>query len=311
MNNKFADISAYLSNRFNAQLRGRNWRFPCPFCNDSKDHFGVDLEKGVTHCFKCDYSATIVKFISDAEDLTFAGVHKLLQKYVGVKPIAPRRKRSVGSRFNAKIGSRYIPLCDCETSYTRSLAFSYLKKRGLTEKDILLWGLGLSKEDRYLGRIIIPFFENDKVVYFVARRFIGGGPKYINPPEDEVLVGKSELLYNLDIASMYDEITICEGVFDVFAVGHSSVAMLGKSISDIQISKLITSGCKGVTIMLDADAKKEAYELASVLSNILPTKIALLQSGDPASCRASLGNVEKGDYDLPAHVSSVIRKFKG
>lgn len=311
MNHSFLDISEYLIERFGAKLRRDNWRFDCPFCSDDKSHFGVSLEKERTHCFKCEYKSGIIKFICDVEGVNYTGAVKILRKYGRRRSIKRSQTLRKGSRFNAEILPRYTPLLDlCDSSRGARIAQRYLLKRGFFDEDILQYQLGLSTEDKLAGRIIIPFFERGQFIYYVARSFMGASPKYINPNEKKLGIGKAEILFNIDTAREAEEIYICEGVFDAIAVGTFAVAILGKSLSDDQAYKLISTGCKSVTVMLDSDAKSEAFQIGAKLQSFVNVKVALIKKGDPASNRTSLGEVEKVCYDLPAHVESRIGKFK-
>ena len=64
---------------------------------------------------------------------------------------------------------------------------------------------------------------------------------------------------------------------------------------------------KQVNIMLDADAQKEAFALAAILSEVFPTKVTLYKRGDPADNRAAApDNKEEVQYSFRAYVQNKI-----
>jgi len=309
------DISGYLVNRFGAVYRNENWRMNCPFCSDNQERLGISIEKSVAHCFKCGYTSSAVNFVKQAEDVSLSEAYKIIYEYAKITPKSIYRAEPTRRRLKPKLQS-YVPLRKSTRPFTtESLARKYLMtNRRMTSREIKLWQIGLSNDKAYLGRVIIPFIENKKWRYFTARKFLGGGPKYLNPPKGMFEDGKSDLLYNISIASKYDEVIIVEGVFDVFATGFNAVAISGKNLSDVQFSKLILSGFKKATIMLDSDAKEEAYEMASRIDEIIPTNIINIKKGDPASNRDPLGgNIHKGRperFKLSSYLRKKIGKFR-
>ena len=283
------DISGYLIVKFKADYRNNNWRFDCPFCGDSKQRFSVSVEKGVVHCWRCNYVNSILGFVSDNESVGIAESFRIVKKYDSVS-----KPRAVIAESNTARRSQKIPgYCPILFGTIRGpmerLAISYLLNRGLSNEEIKYWKLGISRDFEYSGRIISPFIEQGRICYFVARKFIGPGPKYKNPPLSGWGYGKAELLFNYaSAAKSADEgITIVEGVYDVYATGRKSIAILGKVASPVQISKIIMMNPASINIMLDSDAVQEAYKLAEVFGEIFPTKIIIYKSGDPADNRAA------------------------
>ena len=279
---KPADISGYLVNRFKAEYRNANWRFDCPLCGADKKRFSVSLTKGVCHCWKCNYTKSLLGFVCDVESVTLAESFRIVQKYGSVRtPRVPKVHLPLPESKQDIPG--YVRLGDVSQSDVLGrLAKSYLKKRGLNEEDTRYWELGISTRDEYTGYIISPIREFGRLRYFVSRKFIGPGTKYRNPPLSEWGLGASELVFNLDSAVREcGGVTIVEGVYDVYATGRRAAALLGKHASDMQISKIIMANPKSIEIMLDADAKDDAFELASRFEGIVPVTVTILKSGDP------------------------------
>ena len=140
-----------------------------------------------------------------------------------------------------------------------------------------------------MGRLILPVFEKGRLVYYTGRTLIGQGKKYYNPTN--VVKGKSEFLFNLDVAEKYKNVVVDEGFFDSVRVGDNSVALLGNSISDVQLEKLLLAGFEKICVCLDAEARKEGIQLALKLQQHFETWIVFLPKNDPdVALREAQGN---------------------
>jgi len=108
-------------------------------------------------------------------------------------------------------------------------------------------------------------------------------PKYFTSPG----FPKGRVFFNWDVAIQHDILVVCEGVFDVFAVGGCGIAALGKSLHDQQIQLLKNSG-KHVVLLLDEDAAEEAMKLRAELITSVPVTLVTLPDGQDA------GDMERG-----------------
>jgi len=288
-----SNIGKYLQRRFGAKLKNGNWRFNCPFCSDERERFGVEPEKGVVHCFKCDYSNTIRGFIYDVWKMLGKEMNETMAGIGGVEldvaldsmwPVDRMMPEAVRAREITKIIPGFKPLS--KRTNNVSSAFNYLvRNRRLSEADIRFWMLGTCELPEYTPFIIIPFLDEwEKVYYFVARRYFGTvEPKYKNPPKGMFNIGKASLMFNSYQASHYPTIVICEGVFDAMAVGPNAVALLGKSLSRAQlmmISRMHKS--KRVVVYLDGDAESQAWDIAKQIQSIgdKDVRIVIPRAGD-------------------------------
>ena len=308
------DISSWLVTKFKAELINDNWQFNCPFCNDSKNHMGYHVEKSVVNCFKCSYSNSIINFMMEIEDKTVGEVWQIIKTM-------PRIDRYQQTRYKPSIlkddltASKHllykpITKSNLNGSYTVKIALRYLKKRNIHINDVERWGLGLSDNPMYQDRIIIPFIEDGKLIYFQARTIKHNNKmKYLFPPNNTFSVGKSDLLYNIGMASRFDEVNIVEGVFDVYGAGKNSVAILGKKMSNTQIAKLLYTGFKRVKIIFDSGdiEYKAAIELAGQLNELIPTKIVRLRKGDPSSNKG-ISNSTTKNYSFKEHLRMKMSK---
>ena len=188
------DISSYLIDTFRAELVRENWRFACPFCGDEGDHMGVSLYKGTVHCFRCDYANSVLGFLCDYEVKTPGQIYRMLRQYPLITIRKPRRTEPKGRRFRLRdIG--YRALSEKGRDRLWWLGKAYAEKRGLTAEDIRKYRLGVAEGDDYFGRLIVPCFEDKKLVYFVGRKLTGPGPKYKNPSKEVTGYGSSRKRY--------------------------------------------------------------------------------------------------------------------
>lgn len=300
MSRKQINISGYLVRQFGAEFRSENWRFDCPLCGADRQRFTVSTVKQVVHCWKCDYTNSLLGFVGDIESVSLSDAFRIISKYKIVKTERKNitRNKIKTPRITRSIDSFRLFTSIQQPSKVESIGFRYLKKRGLSARDIRFWSLGLT--DELPGHIISPIIENNRVIYYIARKFLGAGPKYNNPSLEEWGVGKSELLYNYNVAlkRAHKGINIVEGVYDVYATGKSSIALLGKVPSEFQLSKIIMMNPSSINIMLDSgDEEKDcAFEIANRLGDLFPIKITLYKSGDPAENQVANSNKEEVQY---------------
>jgi len=175
--------------------------------------------------------------------------------------------------------SNFIPVIPA-TGWSSNRTLKYLKGRGFTEQQVIQYQLLCDPIGDYINRVIVPFFEDNKPVYFQARDITGLAELKVLNPQAKSDVGKSCFLFNLDQARDHDSVIICEGWASAMSAGYNSVAISGKVASDRQKS-LLKRYWKKYLIMLDADAKKEALALACELIPYGTVDLVLLGDGDP------------------------------
>lgn len=127
---------------------------------------------------------------------------------------------------------------------------SYLKKRGFdidylwTEFHLTYTGATQVKKEKELSfdkRIIIPFQNYaGELVYFQARDYTGDQMRWLNPKNEKVIWGKSEVVYNEQALYIFEDVFVCEGAADVWEMQHA-VGVAGKQPSPRQLS-ILTRG---------------------------------------------------------------------
>ena len=232
---------------------GNNFKARCPFHNEKTPSFFVSPDRGSYYCFGCQAKGDIFTFVQEFESIDFVGALKLLADKAGItiEQFAPKvdDKRE-----------RIFLLLEASTLFleknlsTEEIPLEYLKKRGLTEKDIKDWRIGFVRDewrsiyehlkskgftddemlragmiktegqntyDRFRGRIMFPIFDTAGRVIAFSGRILhddGKSAKYLNSPQTEVF-DKSKTLYGLDRAKhsirKFDFSILVEGQMDI------------------------------------------------------------------------------------------------
>lgn len=241
----------------------------CPECGEHK--FGVNLQHDRSNCFKCGYKEKPISIIKNNENLSnqvdlMSYIEKLDSTKIYEPPIEAKELREgvqLPEGFTMLDSDGLLP----------KLARKYLKKRGFNIKELIDAGFGVCTEGKYFGYIIMPFYQNNELIYFNARRLLGTGPKFNTPEIEEFGLGKNMMIYNIDALKYYKRIFLVESVTNARTIGDNSIATGGKAISDWQINIIIKSPIEKVIIGLDKDGIKQAIELAYRLINYKKVKV--------------------------------------
>jgi DNA primase len=242
---------------------GTNYSYNCPFCNHYKPKLEINFqenEEGVNHwhCWVCNKKGK--KLVSLFKAVS-APDHKIqeLKNYVKIS-----YQEEHGVKVEAlALPKEYKTLHDASSSeVTVRQALRYLKERGITPTDIKRYSLGYCESGRYKDMIIIPSYDENGVLnYFVGRNFGPGDIKYKNPQASKNIIG-FDLLINWD-----SPIILCEGTFDAMAIKRNAIPLLGKTLPEKLMKKIVSSSVKQIFIALDNDALKQAIQYCETLLN--------------------------------------------
>ena len=243
---------------------GKNYIGFCPFHSNTRTPaFVVFPETQSWRCFgQCNEGGDLFGFVMKKEGWDFSETLKYLADKAGIvlKPMTPEVEAH--QEVNVQISQM---LEDCVTYYRQQMletspgkvAQAYLRKRGLTDETIKIWGLGYAlggwndladqlkrkgyKEalilaggmltegdegrtyDKFRNRLMFPIRDTyGKMVGFGGRVLDPNDvPKYMNSPRTD-LFDKGRLLYGLDMARQSirrnDQAVIVEGYMDVIGL---------------------------------------------------------------------------------------------
>lgn len=260
-NNLNHKLHTYFLERLHLKPYRNNWlKGDCPFCGKEMK-FGINLISNKSNCFSCGPHGKALKVIAEVEQLeTFHEVIQLIKGLESTDYLVTTPKKVI-ERAQVQLPESFT-LMGLGDSILGRAARSYMKKRGFKIDDLMFKGIGYCTEGDYFGRIILPYYQQGKLVYYTGRTFIDTGEKFKNPRLDALGIGKSQLIYNLDALAIHSHIRIAESIMNCETMGDNCIGIGGKKISEYQFNALIKSPCKMVTILLDPDAATEAYKLA-------------------------------------------------
>ena len=124
---------------------GLYWKGQCPFHSEKTASFTVSPHKEIFYCFGCHVGGDVVAFIARIEQCsqTEAAKH-LIERYQIELPSTLANDMGTSNDES----KRYYQICEavaqwCHAQLLKSAdAFSYLSKRGITQKNIANFTLG-------------------------------------------------------------------------------------------------------------------------------------------------------------------------
>lgn len=247
----------------------------CPDCGKYK--FGVNIATGRANCFSCGNKYNPLKVIMAVENLsTKPEVYKLLGNFEGIDflEVAPE----IRDIIKVKLPESF-KLLSIGNSHLGNMARNYMIHRGFNIDKLSALGVGYCTKGTYSGFIIFPFYQNNKIIYFIGRRFIQMGEKFQNPSVDDFGIGKSMITYNIDSLAIYNTVAMVESITNCLTWGHNAIATLGKKASAYQISTIIRSPVKSVIIGYDDDAMADAIKVALTLVQYKRVKVLKFPTG--------------------------------
>jgi len=242
-----------------------NYAFKCPFCTHHKNKLEVSLRttakrENFWHCWVCGAKGktllTLFKKIKAPQD-------KINELNILIVPSKKQEHVEIGTlELPKEFISLTTPVEDKIAQIEAKHALKFLKKRNITQNDIIKYNIGFCKEGKYEYRVIIPSYdENGKLNYFIARDYKEPSlQKYKNPPASAKDVIGFELYINWDAP-----IILVEGIFDALTIKRNVIPLFGKVLHSKLMQKLVKSSVDRIYIALDNDARKDALKQAETL----------------------------------------------
>lgn len=241
-----------------------NYAYHCPFCNHHKPKLEINFsenDKGENpwHCWTCNKKGKSLVTL-------FKAIHADPDKIKELKPYLKISSSDITQIKSSilKLPKEFKPLINIsDNDIVGKHALNYVKKRGITEDDILKYNIGYCEGGKYNNMIIVPSYDsNGNLNYFTARNFDKNSTlKYKNPDVSRDII-PFELFINWEVP-----LILCEGMFDAIAIKRNVIPLLGKNIQSNLMKKIVTSVVKKIYIALDKDALKEALQFCEQLIN--------------------------------------------
>lgn len=255
-----------------------NITFFCPICKHHKKKLEVNLitnsaKENPWHCWTC---------TPEFKGKTIKSLFKKLGVYDSKKDELNRIIKPNQREFTAETQEELILPKEFKSlenpTPDSQFALKYLKERKITKDDIIKYNIGFCPSGPHHDRIIIPSYdEKGNLNYYISRSFNSSLLNYKNPKVSKDIIG-FEFFINWEMP-----IILCEGVFDAMAIKRNAIPLLGKTISNELMKKLVTSKVKKIYIALDKDAMKQAIKHAEhLLNNNKEVYLVELDDKDPS-----------------------------
>ena len=267
-------LNAYFQKKLGMYDYNKGWlKGDCPSCGEHK--FGIHLGVDRSNCFKCGFKLKPLDLVMKMEKLDrYKDLYVILNNLTGIKYyeealdnyepvkelVLPEGYKNIRSG-NSRLGKA---------------ARRYVKKRGFNVNELSLAGFGYGTKGKYFGYLIMPYYQDNKLIYFTTRLFIGNGPKFNNPPAEDYGIGKNSIIYNRDALYIYDRIFLVESITNARTIGDNSIGIGGKVLSSKQFNEIIKSPCSKITIGLDRDAIQYSIDLAFRLIDYKKVKVIIM-----------------------------------
>jgi DNA primase len=239
---------------------GNNVAFFSPFTSHYKPKLEIDINtnhngENAWHCW-----------ISDKKGRSISSLFKQMglpkEKFDQLNRIIEstryRNKETTQHVEIISLPEEYSPLWNKKNTPDYKNAIHYLASRGITIFDIIRYRIGYCESGRYSGKIIIPSYDSaGQLNYFVSRAYYKADTqKHKNPQISKDIIG-FEMFIN-----WAEPIILCEGSFDAIAIKRNAIPLFGKIIQPALQKKIIEERVRNIYICLDADALKNAIQIA-------------------------------------------------
>ena len=258
--------------------QGKNIQVRCPVCNpdNNKLKLSICLETWVCHCWVCNIKGKTPQHIIK----NYCGSQ--LSEEFKTKFNVECNKANIeeNKEVDVTFPQKFIFLGQY-SSNTKDLdardCISYLKSRGVNDKEIWKHKIGFFRSGKYRRRVVFPSLDVEgKLNYFVARSIDKDSYyKYLNCDAD-----KSKIIFDEFRLNWKKNLTIVEGVFDLVKCDSNATCLLGSSLQPTHyLFAKIVENKTPVTLALDSDMMQKTYSIAERLSQF-GVDVRIMKLGD-------------------------------
>lgn len=278
-------LHSYFIQKIGAYDYRHGWmKSDCPYCG-REGKYGINISYDRSNCFVCGEHPNLLQLVMYLENFnTYSEVSEFLRVSEFLSYGYKEAKVEIQNiTIGLQLPESFILFGSPDGSVIGKSATNYMLSRGFTIEELRYAGWGYCIKGKFLGYIIIPFFQDNKLVYYNGRKFIGLGSRYKNPDKDDTGLGKSFIIYNKDALFIYNKVYLCEGAINARTMGDKGIASGGKHISRHQLNTILNSPVKDVVVLLDTDAKAKAIEVALQLSSLKRVKVVFFDEDKDAN----------------------------
>jgi DNA primase len=263
---------------------GEHW-IQCPFCQDEKYRFGINVDTGQAHCFRgsCEWKTSDKSYLfRELCKIWNVNDHKL------VVTVKKRKAPRDIVHITTQLPNEYESFA--QTDEIGKEALAYLVKRGVTLEQIKKHKIGFCAYGKYAYRIVFPIKLKGKIVGFTCRDFTDQSSiKYLNSDNMKGLFNAPTNNKKVCVLS--------EGPLDALAIERAcpnvdSIARLGSGFTTFQ-KKILK--CYN-EIILWPDPDKAGVDLAIKTARALQqiTKVSCIMFTADDVDPGKLGETKEG-----------------
>jgi len=270
----------------------REYAICCPECAnrgeprpDSRYRLWINSKTGLFYCYNCDWTGPLPRFIQTIERVDYDKALRILRGDL-LDPMEHLNIRlDPGNQgWYEEVSQPEEKLKEIEFPFGYSAiegSHPYLEKRGIPWQYAQANDWGYSDVGYCKGRIVVPTFMEDKMVFWQARATweenSKGFKKVLNPKG----ISARSVLYNYDTAKHYEQVILVEGFVDAVKVGENAMATNGKNLHPQQVDWLRKTKAKEVVVMWDADSWTDAkYFRKGPKKGELKRQASILEAAD-------------------------------
>ena len=261
----------------------------CPFCNDHSNHCGIFEDTFVFHCWKCNATGPFIRLFQQLTNLSSTECERIVNSSeISFKQSSKEQinqlinKEQTDEVLNNKNLEINLPeYSELITPKTKSVLLdNYLKRRNISLDTILEYNCYICEVGKYMHRMIIPIYYEEKLVCYQAADLTGRADlKYDIPKQVDI----NTYLYGIDNIST--SMILVEGILDVWRLEEFDCATFGTHITDAQKNLIEDKHLNTLIFCWDSDAywkaKKQAKYFEPFINNV---KVIKLPEGeDPDS----------------------------
>ena len=250
-------IQSFITSEFDSKLTSTGeYIIHSPFCDDKKGKLYINKESGVWIDFKGGEQGSFLKLVKEymgfssfSETIKYlVENYDLKYKEKEIKIENPDNKKAILSFVNKERPKLFGD--GNNLGIIGKQAYSYVLKRKLEKEYYPTMGYIYNPDSKFNRRVLVPFFENGKIVYFVARSIDKNNNLRYLCIEN---LDSKEFVFNID--KINEEFIIAEGVFDACSITteQASTCLLSADIGVKQLEKIFMKRPKKLIYVPDSD----------------------------------------------------------
>lgn len=254
-----------------AEHSGSEITFSCPFCGESGSHHALNVDRCVSHCFRCGKTSNLPSLIRKLTNVSFESAVLTAAKlgYLPLEGIPREKEEEFVPLPNVELPSQVYPFSSL--AGTTDSVLEYLHSRNFTWKHAHHFAVACH-DDFWGDSVMFPCYD--------LGGLRGWQVRYINPntqvryrtskglPVAKLFLGLMKTLRKLPA-----ELVVVEGPMDVLgclrAGVENVVCTFGKSLSEVHAKRIYWSGVEKVILFYDKDAVGQSTRAARRLSPLI------------------------------------------